>query len=285
MNGTKRFEVISIKYGWENHTELKLRPIDGFSYRPGQYAFVNIPQLSKFQWHSFSISSIPSHPYISFHMKDMAKHSWTHRLGALSMGQVGSQLVVNVDGPYGYPPSYLDYEVLILVAGGIGITPVHSILMDLYQRHIMDTKNTMKLRKIYFYWCVRKTETIDMLYDSMKTIIDNTLGDKFITKLFVTQPDKEKSEVVDDEGKDKLPLDSEDKEKKNIVKVINRRIPFKNGRPNIDKEFSEIATTHTSSINRHAVLAFVCGPENLVDSVALETYKRNIIYHSETFEL
>jgi len=150
MNGTKRFELISMKYGWENHTELKFRPIDGFNFRPGQYAFLNIPQLSKFQWHPFSISSNPSQHYISFHIKDMSKLSWTRRLAGLSMdGTFGPELVVNVDGPYGYPPDYLDFEVLILVAGGVGITPVHSILMDLYQRHSFSSQN-IKLKKIYF---------------------------------------------------------------------------------------------------------------------------------------
>jgi len=177
-----------------------------------------------------------------------------------------------------------------------------------------------------------------MLYESMITITDNTLDDTFVTRLFVTQPDKEKSDkekpdreksdkekpereksdkekpdkeksdkeksdkeksdkekpekekleepkenkpILADDRKEKLPLDSE------VIPVAKakKRIPFNKGRPNIEKEFSEIATIHAASIKRHAILAFVCGPAPLVSSIALETYKHNFMYHSETFEL
>jgi len=128
-----------------------------------------------------------------------------------------------------------------------------------------------------------------MLYDSMTIITDNTLDDTFVTRLFVTQPDKEERRDKKDDKKDdkkedrkeKLPLDSE------VIPVAKakKRIPFNKGRPNIEKEFSEIATIHAASIKRHAILAFVCGPAPLVSSIALETYKHNFMYHSETFEL
>jgi len=53
----------------------------------------------------------------------------------------------------------------------------------------------------------------------------------------------------------------------------------------MEKEFAEIATIHEASIKRHAILSFVCGPPPLVSSIALESHKHNIHYHSETFEL
>jgi len=323
---------------------------------------------TKLQWHPFSISSAPFNPYISFHIKDMAKLSWTRRLGALATdGSFETGLVVNIDGPYGYPPEYLNYEVLILVAGGVGVTPVHSILLDLFKRFTIQDPNSMKLKKVYFYWSVRKNEALDMIRDTLIKIVESNLQESIILKLYVTQPDKPREprgdkdkpreprgdkdkpreprgdkdkprepreetprenkeqdkprenkeqekpresketdnkerEIVKEpeiKEKDKEPeikeREKDNKEKEKVrditeVKVVGEQakksqIPFNKGRPNMETEFTEIATLHAASIKRHKTLAFVCGPGPLVDSIAWETYKHNITYHSETFEL
>jgi NAD(P)H-flavin reductase len=83
----------------------------------------------------------------------MGKETWTGKLGALakshskkpymtinSLNLLNSdRFVVNLDGPYGKPMiSPYDYDVVILVAGGIGVTPMHSMLMHLFNRYYND---------------------------------------------------------------------------------------------------------------------------------------------------
>ena len=40
-----------------------------YEVKPGQYAFINVPSVSRFQWHPFSIASSPLNKYIIFMIK------------------------------------------------------------------------------------------------------------------------------------------------------------------------------------------------------------------------
>ena len=46
-----------------------------FSYKAGQWLYLNVPELSRFQWHPFTISSAPDDPYISVHIRQVG--DWT----------------------------------------------------------------------------------------------------------------------------------------------------------------------------------------------------------------
>jgi len=98
-------------------------------YLPGQYAFINVAELSLLEWHPFTISS-PVHPThapdeITFHIKDMGPGTWTSRL--YDWVSEGNSITVSLDGPYGHPIDFRKYSTVVLVAGGIGLTPVKSI--------------------------------------------------------------------------------------------------------------------------------------------------------------
>jgi hypothetical protein len=57
-------------------------------------------------------------------------HGLRAQVAALAREQVMTE--VRVDGPYGRPGTFSDKRALVLVAGGIGITPMHSIFAELY---------------------------------------------------------------------------------------------------------------------------------------------------------
>lgn len=40
-------------------TNLVLERPPGFKFNPGDYMFINLPHLSRFEWHAFTISSAP----------------------------------------------------------------------------------------------------------------------------------------------------------------------------------------------------------------------------------
>lgn len=46
-----------------------------FKYKPGQWLYLNVPEVSKFQWHPFTISSAPDDPYVSCHIRQVG--DWT----------------------------------------------------------------------------------------------------------------------------------------------------------------------------------------------------------------
>lgn len=114
----------------------------------GEYYFVNIPALSPFEWHPFSASGLAENT-VSFHIQARAPGSWTDNLSVLST----HSLVANLDGPYGGIPLNLhSYECIVIIAGGIGITPFPILLEQLLTQTITDGN---KLRHIILHWTLK----------------------------------------------------------------------------------------------------------------------------------
>eukprot|EP00854_Cymbomonas_tetramitiformis_P028935 gene28935-35948_t len=112
--------------------------LQGMKFRAGQYIFLNVPIISPLQWHPFTISSAPSDGRTTCHIKDMGPGTFTNQLRQLAQQAEDNQfelqkMPIAVDGPYGAPLPVRDYKKLVLVAGGIGITPVNSILREMYR--------------------------------------------------------------------------------------------------------------------------------------------------------
>lgn len=58
---------------------LVIRKPPKFHYRPGDYLFINIPMIAKYEWHPFSISSAPERSdYIWLHIR--CAGNWTRKL-------------------------------------------------------------------------------------------------------------------------------------------------------------------------------------------------------------
>lgn len=124
------FEVIdNVKEAPDVQT-LKLGAANGevFGYKPGQFVFVTI--LDKeigIEEHPFSLSSAPGNrDFITLTIKGLG--DFTSRIREVKTGTR-----VLVDGPYGYF-SMLNHDAeadLVFIAGGIGITPILSMLMYL----------------------------------------------------------------------------------------------------------------------------------------------------------
>lgn len=50
-----------------------------FCYRPGDYVFINIPSIAKYEWHPFTLSSAPEdEDHIGLHIRAVGQ--WTNRL-------------------------------------------------------------------------------------------------------------------------------------------------------------------------------------------------------------
>lgn len=59
------------------HLVIK-RPLH-FDFHPGDYVFVNIPSIAKYEWHPFTISSAPEQEdYMWLHIRGVGQ--WTNRL-------------------------------------------------------------------------------------------------------------------------------------------------------------------------------------------------------------
>ncbi|XVE75299.1 hypothetical protein DITRI_Ditri12bG0083500 [Diplodiscus trichospermus] len=152
--------------------ELVLSKPQNLRYNALSFIFLQVRQLSWLQWHPFSVSSSPLDG--KYHLAILIKvlGEWTARLreSILSMSETEPEndlptrtmITASVEGPYGHEsPYHLMYENLILVAGGIGISPFLAILSDILHR-VRDGKPCLP-RRILVVWAVKKSDELPLL--------------------------------------------------------------------------------------------------------------------------
>ncbi|KAI1323433.1 putative FAD binding protein [Xylariaceae sp. FL0255] len=152
-----------------------------FRYKAGQWLFLQVPSLSGYQWHPFTITSCPYDPYVSVHVRQVG--DFTRALGdAVGAGaaqaklydgvdpmgmyevalQNGQQMPsLRIDGPYGAPAEdVFDNEIAVLIGTGIGVTPWASILKNIW--HLRNSPNPPKrLRRVEFIWVCKDTGSFE----------------------------------------------------------------------------------------------------------------------------
>jgi len=128
------------------------------SWSPGQYVFLFFPSISPLQSHPFTIASSPfsRSPELVFIVRAHAGFSNRLYKRASSLLPTTSQptqeklFSVILDGPYGRPPNFLQYDTLVLIAGSTGATFTVPILL-----HALQTSQPNCVRRIQFVWIVK----------------------------------------------------------------------------------------------------------------------------------
>ncbi|XP_073026526.1 ferric reduction oxidase 2-like [Primulina eburnea] len=113
--------------------ELSFSKSKGLSYSPTSIMFMNVPTISKLQWHPFTISSSSNLESDKLDVMIKVEGKWSDKLyQMLSSSSSLDRLDVSIEGPYG-PAStdFLSHDLLVMVSGGSGITPFISIIREL----------------------------------------------------------------------------------------------------------------------------------------------------------
>ncbi|KAK1366580.1 Ferric reduction oxidase 2 [Heracleum sosnowskyi] len=142
--------------------ELNFSKSPGLIYNPTSIVFVNIPSISKSQWHPFTITSNSKLDCETLSIVIKSEGSWSCRLYEkfTSISPI-DYLSVSLEGPYGPAPRhYLRHDMLVMVCGGSGITPFISILRELF--FISSTTN-FKVPPVLLVTAFKKTVELSML--------------------------------------------------------------------------------------------------------------------------
>jgi NADPH oxidase len=157
-------------------------------HQSGMYAFIQIPAIRRFEWHPFTITSRPNDAYLEFHIQKEGR--WTaelhHRVSDVTKLYL---LQVKVDGPYTRVPStYVPNKsssILMLIGGGIGVTPMMSIIKGLAAVEL----SCEIPERVFLYWVVRDPRATEWFAESLRGIGNSKRFRRvFRARYFLTKP-------------------------------------------------------------------------------------------------
>ncbi|CAH7685780.1 NADPH oxidase [Phakopsora pachyrhizi] len=163
IRGRRSCKIIAVLVHPSGTVEIRMQK-PSLKYIPGQWIFFQMPEISRFQWHPFTLSSAPDDPYISIH----------------------------IDGPYGAPAQdVFKCEVAVLIGAGIGVTPFSSILKNIYylimykilQNDIVYKQqqgNLGALRKVQFIWLNKNIASFSWFRSLLKDLEDIQTNASFL---------------------------------------------------------------------------------------------------------
>ncbi|KAH9817685.1 ferric reductase NAD binding domain-containing protein [Melampsora americana] len=204
----RRTKITSVLLHPSGTVELRFQK-PSFKYVPGQWLFLQVPEVSRFQWHPFTISSAPDEPYISLHMRQAGDFTRAvgQRLGATpklaqqldsmvkpgvkgqdarTTGFVDISTVRNIrlptiriDGPHGAPAEdVFKFQFAVLIGAGIGVTPFSSILKNIYFKY--QRGELHRLRKVHFIWLNKEPASFGWFRDVLRGLEESIQEPDFL---------------------------------------------------------------------------------------------------------
>ena len=288
--------------------------------KAGQYVFLNLPAVSLLQWHPFSVSSLPEQTTdgngstFTVHMLDMGASTFTNAACDLisSSAYANQPIQVRLDGPFGsFSIPHTDYPTLLLVAGGIGFTPMASLLGELL--------STDRVCRVFVVWTNRHSDYFYSLFPELLSqlqrdtrfslhlfdtgsrgaarVVKSGMEDSLLARDSLQLPEEKHQHI------DSLSTGSNSSFMSNGVSLgqPHLNLEVSSGRPHLPALFSRVAREHQSLEDKRrgrmaasggvvllgsaGVGVLCCGPSALLVDVESESMRFGFHLHKETFLL
>jgi len=162
------------------------KPSD-WNYTSGQYIFLNwenAPErAARLEYHPFTISSCPMEPTVTVHIRSAG--DWTRAL--FSAVKANSHPIeLRFDGAYGAPTQLhrvQAFKRIVLVAAGVGVTPMASVLRTI---HLCKRDGKCKIKKLYFFWLNRDIGPFQWFSDEIRELEADSPPGFFTNATYVT---------------------------------------------------------------------------------------------------
>ncbi len=259
------------------------------TYRAGQYVYLNSAKISRLEWHPFTITTSPSDPFLSVHVR--CAGDWTSELKKHLEQSTANDLpndLFNIDGPYGScAEDIFRYEEVVLVGAGIGVTPYASILKDIWHKLGGEATNgspsLLKLKKVHFFSICSTIDSFEwfgLLLQDLETKTQASAGNDAAARfldlnVYLTRGwSLREAKKIADNANDAHDLFTGLRQKTNY------------GRPNFDLFFRNLVASHAEGKTETGV--FFCGPSQLSKELHLLCNKHSservkFIYNKENF--
>ncbi|CAK7211343.1 hypothetical protein SCUCBS95973_001080 [Sporothrix curviconia] len=120
---------------------------------PGKHVLMWIPRIRCFEMHPFTIiDTEAANGTTEFVVKSY--NGFTRSLHAYATASPGAKLWAAAEGPYGTFPDPMEYDKIILIAGGSGASYTFGLVGNMLER--MDAQST---KNIVFIWTAKTQET------------------------------------------------------------------------------------------------------------------------------
>jgi ferredoxin-NADP reductase len=130
--------VVGIIPRSKNAVSIRFAKPAGFTYLPGQYMFITLRNGGETLVKHLTISSSPTEPFLEV-TKGLTGHPFANGLSALVPGDE-----VLIRGPFGEFTFMGEYDRVVFLSGGIGITPLISMI-----RHATDLRLSTRITLLY----------------------------------------------------------------------------------------------------------------------------------------
>eukprot|EP01119_Soliformovum_irregulare_P016622 TRINITY_DN4848_c0_g1_i1.p1 TRINITY_DN4848_c0_g1~~TRINITY_DN4848_c0_g1_i1.p1 ORF type:complete len:540 (-),score=181.21 TRINITY_DN4848_c0_g1_i1:32-1561(-) len=236
--------------------ELQLKK-STFKYKSGQYLFINCPYIAKQEWHPFTITSAPEEDFVSVHIRvvgDWTGELWTLLNPEKKLGIVQENLlsapdgspIFKIDGGFGAASEEVftgGFRTVMLIGGGIGVTPFGSILKSI--RFKLQKTGMTSIEKAYFYWISRDKNAFEWFSDVLAALEQENYNNFLEINTYLT------SQLSVDEIRNVMyGFDAE------ADQITGLQSPTHFGRPNWNEIFKEKSITHQGQ----TIGVFFCGP-------------------------
>ncbi|CAF3310182.1 unnamed protein product [Rotaria socialis] len=260
IRSLQRVEILDIIRHDSNVTEIRFRKQFMQTPQPGQYIYLKCFSIALFEWHPFTVTSAAEDTYVSVHVRTAG--NWTSDL-VEKLAMYPQQIPrLGVDGPYGSAADdVFNYDGVILVGAGIGVTPYAAIL-----KHIRSSQsNDVRLRRVYFYWICNTTSCYEWFAEMLQQI-EHDFRDRpnFLTyHIYLTKWSMREARAVVQNNSDQ----------RDIWTGLESKTSY--GRPNFAADFQGIINEDWQMTQKRDIGVFVCGPKPLAKELQCLCIKLN----------
>ncbi|XP_064081195.1 dual oxidase 2-like isoform X2 [Macrobrachium nipponense] len=185
-----KFDVLSAVHLPSNVILLKIRRPANFSYKSGQWVRIASLGISEYEYHPFTLSSSPHEKDLTVHIR--AVGPWTYKIKSVypdksQMQDDDNYQQIYIDGPFGGSHEmWWNFETVVFVAGGIGVTPFSSILKEIAHK-LKGSKSLLNTKKVFFLWITRSEKQFEWMSEILKKVEEVDSNNIIDIHIFITQ--------------------------------------------------------------------------------------------------
>jgi NAD(P)H-flavin reductase len=210
----------------------------GPAFYPGQWVRIHVPEISTFEWHPFSIASTADDEDLSIIFRSYG--SWTAQFQKLLENEKKPRILV--DGFYGSRERLHqchEVEHVVLVGGGIGVTPLLSIIKALHSSHGECVEEYVRTKTVDLVWITRDAGLAKHLEPLLRRVSGKTASG-CVFRVFIHQTG---NAAFEEETTETIALQikgGDESDTRKMLEITSNSLPKTNGAPMLPTLLSPI---------------------------------------------